>query len=149
MLSQTGGSNATPLLTIGTSGSYLLAGGLLQVNGELTNQGTFSGGTAAATLDAGGILDLTSGTWQNLSAISLSMTSYSLLIVPAGFNTSTGFAHSSTLGLTHTVGTTLTVPAGQSFAGSVSIADPVTSLGGTSVTIDGKAFILVCKPRAN
>ena len=45
----------------------------------------------------------------------------SLLIVPAGFNPSTGFAHYSSLGLTHTLGTTLTVPAGQGFGGSGSI----------------------------
>ena len=44
---QTGGTNATSLLSIGSNGSYLLAGGLLQVNGSLLNQGTFSGGGTA------------------------------------------------------------------------------------------------------
>ena len=70
-------------------------------------------------------MDLSSGTWQNLGALSVSMGANSLLIVPAGFNPSTGFARYSSLGLTHTLGTTLTVPAGQGFVGSDSISDPV------------------------
>jgi autotransporter-associated beta strand protein len=126
---QTGGTNTTSLLSIGSGGSYLLAGGLLQVNGNLVNQGTFSGGSTPATLSASNILDLTSGTWQNLGAISLSMGANSLLIVPAGFNPATNFASYGNLGLTHTLGTTLMVPAGQGFTGSVSISDPVVCQG--------------------
>ncbi len=126
---QTGGANASPLLTISSSGSYVLAGGTLQVNASLTNQGTFSGSGATATLAAGGILDLTSGNWQDLGAISLSMSANSLLIVPPGLSTSTAFAGYSSLGLTHTSGTTLTVPAGQSIFGTGVINDPVTCLG--------------------
>ena len=101
----------------------------MQVNGSLVNQGTFSGGSTPATLGVSYLLDLTSGTWQNLGAISVSMGTNSLLIVPAGFNTSTDFASYSSLGLTHTLGTTLTVPAGQGFAGSGSISDPVICQG--------------------
>ena len=48
----------------------------------------------------------------------MSIGANSLLIVPAGFNPSTDFAQYSSLGLTHTLGTTLTVPAGQGFGGS-------------------------------
>ena len=53
------------------------------------------------------------------------MGSNSLLIVPSGFSPATSFAAYGSLGLTHTVGTTLTVPAGKGFSGSVSIGDPV------------------------
>jgi hypothetical protein len=67
---QTGGTNTTALLSVGSGGRYLLARGLLQVNGGLVNQGTFSGGGTPATLSANGILDMSSGTWQNLGAIS-------------------------------------------------------------------------------
>ena len=63
------------------------------------------------------------------------MSTNSLLIVPAGFNTSTAFASFSTLGLTHTLGTTLTVPAGQGFVGSGSINDPVVCQG--TITASG------------
>ena len=107
------------------------------MNGSIVNQGTFSGGSAAAILSANNILDITSGAWQNLGNISLSMGANSLLIVPAGFDTSTGFAHYSSLGLTHTAGTTLTVPAGQGFAGSVSISDPVNCQGTISAAAGG------------
>src|SRR5208283_3620618 len=129
LFQQTGGTNSVSILSIGSSGTYLLAGGVLQVNGSLTNEGIFAGGSAPALLSATGILDMTSGTWQNLAALSVSMSANSLLIVPSGFNTSTDFAHYSSLGLTHTLGTTLTVPAGRGFVGSTSISDPVTCQG--------------------
>ncbi|MGO9113050.1 MAG: beta strand repeat-containing protein, partial [Thermoguttaceae bacterium] len=111
---QNGGTNTVSGLSIGSGGTYLLAGGALQINGTLVNQGIFAGnGTPAMLSDNNNILDLSSGTWQNLGAISVSMGANSLLIVPAGFDTSTDFAHYSSLGLTHTLGTTLTVLAGQ------------------------------------
>ena len=86
MFAQSGGTNAISLLSISGSSSYFLGGGLLQVNGSVVNEGLFSGGTAAATLTASGLLNLTSGTWQNLGKLSVSLTANSLLIVPAGFN---------------------------------------------------------------
>ena len=131
---QTSGTNSTWLMSIGSDGSYLLAGGLLQVSYGLTNQGTFSGGTAAAALSASNILDLTSGTWHNLNSISLSMGTNSLLVVPPGFNPATAFAAYSSLGLTHTLGTTLTVPAGNGFGGWGSINDPVVCQGTIAAT---------------
>ena len=53
----------------------------------------------------------------------------SLLIVPPGFNTATGFSSYSSLGLTHVAGTTLTVPAGMGFGGIGSINDLVVCQG--------------------
>ena len=130
------------VLSIGSGGTYLLAGGVLQVNGGLLNQGIFAGnGTPATLSNSNSILDLSSGTWQDLGAISVSMGANSLLIVPAGFNTSTDFAQYSSLGLTHTLGTTLTVPAGQGFVGSDSISDPVNCQG-TITAVTGGAINL-------
>ena len=126
---QTGGTNAASLVLIGSGGSYLLGGGLLQVNSNLLNQGVFSGGSAAAALSGSGILDLSGGTLQNLGNISVSIAANSLLIVPAGFSPSTSFATFSNLGMTHTLGTTLTVPAGQGFGGSGAVNDPVVCQG--------------------
>ena len=134
---QSGGTNVVSSLTISTSGSYLLGGGALQVGGEFFNQGIFAGNGTPVILSAGGILDLTSGTWQKLSTISLSIGANSLLIVPAGFNPSTGFASYTTLGLTHTVGTTLTVPAGEGFGGLGSISDPVNCQGTITAAAGG------------
>ena len=62
---------------------------------------------------------------------------YSLMIVPAGFNTATAFASYTCLGLTHTVGTTLTVPAGLGFTGSCSINDPVICQGSIAASSGG------------
>ena len=64
------------------------------------------------------------------------MAANSLLIVPAGFNPATGFAGYSSLGMTHVAGTTLNVPAGQGFAGTGSINDPVACQG-TITTASG------------
>ncbi|MGO9113049.1 MAG: hypothetical protein ACLP9L_27775 [Thermoguttaceae bacterium] len=125
LFQQTGGMNTASGLSIGSGGTYLLAGGALQVNGSLVNQGIFAGSGTPAVLSVNCLWDLSNGTWQNLGALSVSMGTNSLLIVPAGFNPSTGFAQYSSLGLTHTLGTTLTVPAGQGFGGSGSISDPV------------------------
>ncbi|MGA2255290.1 MAG: autotransporter-associated beta strand repeat-containing protein [Thermoguttaceae bacterium] len=132
---QTGGTNTVSMLLIGNSGSYSLAGGVLQVNGSLVNKGTFSGGATPATLNGSGIIDLSNGV--NLGALSVTIGTNSLLIVPAGFNTATGFASFSTLGMTHTAGTTLTVPAGQGFAGWGAINDPVVCQGTISTPSGG------------
>jgi len=139
---QSGGTNTVSSLSIGSSGVYLLAGGVLQVNGTFLNNGVFAGSSTPATLSDNNILDLSSGTWQNLGALSVSMGANSLLIVPAGFNPATAFASYSSLGLTHTMGTTLTVPAGQGFVGSDSISDPVdcqgtiTAISGCSINLN-------------
>ena len=91
---QSGGTNVVAtLLSITQSSSYLLAGGLLQINGGLQNQGVFAGSSTPGTLGGSGIVDLTQGTWQTLGQISVSMGTNSLVIVPAGFNTATAFAH--------------------------------------------------------
>jgi hypothetical protein len=126
---QIGGMNAVSLLVIGSRGSYSLAGGTLQVNGNLLNQGIFAGGSGPAALIANGIVDLSAGTLQNVGTVSVRGGANSLLIVPAGFDPWTGFASYSTLGLIHTLGTTLQVPAGQGFGGSGSISDPVNCQG--------------------
>ena len=96
----------------------------------LSNQGTINGGNSPSTLNANCLVDLTAGTWENLSGMSVNMGANSLLIVPADFNTSTGFANFSTAGLpVHVAGTTLTVPAGKGFGGWGSIDDPVVCQG--------------------
>ncbi len=124
-----GGANSTVGLYLSNRGSYVLGGGSLQVFG-IANKWTFSGGASPAVLIDSGILDLSTGAWQNLGNISVSMGTNSLLIVPAGFNFSTpGFASLSALGLIHTAGTTLTVAPGQGFGGAGAIADPVACQG--------------------
>ncbi len=134
---QSGGTNAVSLLSIGSGGAYTLGGGVLQASG-LLSQGVFAGGAVPAVLNGSGILDLSSGTWQNLGEISLSIGANSLFVVPAGFNPYTAFASFSNLGLTHTSGTTLAVPAGQGFAGpDYSTGDTVNCQGTIMATSGG------------
>ena len=128
LFDQSGGTNTTNYLAIGTGGCYQLSGGTLAVgNVGLVNQGLFEGGPG--TLTANCLVDLTAGLWGNLSRLSVNMGPNSLLIVPPGFNTATGLGSYSSLGLTHVAGTTLTVPAGTGFGGIGSINDPVVCQG--------------------
>src|SRR5262249_41976574 len=129
---QSGGSNSMNALFIGTSGSYTLSGGTLHVRGDqgtssvygelssgaLINSGTVDGGSSAATLKIDkATLDLTSGIWRNLGMTSVVMGTGTFTIVPKGFDTSTDFGSYSSLGLTRTMGTTLTVPPGSRISG--------------------------------
>ena len=52
LMQQTGGTNTTSLLSIGSGGQYQLDGGTLQVNGGLLNQGVFDGGNKPGSLAA-------------------------------------------------------------------------------------------------
>ena len=104
----------------------------------LSSHGIVAGGASPAVLGSTGIVDLSSGTWQNLGNVSLSMGPNSLLIVPSGSNAASfGFANPSVLGLTHTAGTTLIVAAGQGFGGVGSIADPVACQGSILAATSG------------
>ena len=119
--------NDAASLWIGSGSAYVLGGGTLQVNGTLTNSGDFTKQHGRLRRQ----FDRRPFHWryQNLGSMNVAVDANSLLIVPAGFNTATNFASFACLGVTHTVGTTLVVPAGQGFAGSVSINDPVNCQG--------------------
>ena len=139
LFTQTGGTNSVACLSIANGSRCQLGGGVLQINGGVFNSGIFDGGNAPGVLSgASCILDLTTGTWQNLGATSVSMDANSLLIVPAGFDPSTAFANCTSLGLApHTAGTPLAVPAGQGFGGWGSINDPVNCQGTITATAGG------------
>ena len=141
LFQQSGGSNATSFLSIGSGGRYLLSGGTLNItgNGGISNQGVidFTNSDATLTIGSSCIVDLSQGTLTKVKAMTVSVGANSLLIVPAGFNPSTGFARYSSLGLTHTLGTTLTVPAGHGFVGSDSITDPVNCQGTITAAASG------------
>jgi T5SS/PEP-CTERM-associated repeat protein len=133
LFQQTGGSNATSYVSISSGGDYLLSGGTLDITGYggLSNLGVFDGGNGHATLSAASwsIVDLSHGTLQNVGGLTVSIAANTLLIVPPGFNPYTGFKSYSSLGITHTAGTTLVVPAGAGFGGEGSINDQVVCQG--------------------
>ena len=77
-----------------------------------------------------------------MGAFSVSVSANSLLIVPPGFNPFTDFASFGNLGVTYTLGNTLTVAAGRGFAGSCTIVDPVNCQGSiTAASSTGLAYI--------
>ena len=81
------------------------------------------GGNGSATLSADCLVDLDLGNVEEYSGWTVSTGTNGLLVVPAGFNVSTGLAGVTTAGLgVHVQGTTLTVPAGMGFSGIGSIA---------------------------
>ena len=59
--------------------------------------------------------------------------------MPQDFNTSTAFAKYSSLGLTHTTGTTFTVPVGAYVSGTFSMNDPVICQGSITAYYDNYA----------
>jgi formylglycine-generating enzyme required for sulfatase activity len=106
----------------------------LQVTAGLLNQGLISGDSTPGTLLANCLLDLTAGTWQNLGQLTVSLGSASLLNLPTGFEPLQNFAHFSSAGLVHTVGSPLSVPSGFAVAGAASFSDPVFCQGAISAS---------------
>ncbi len=137
---QTGGSNSVTALSIGPFGRYQFSGGTLQVNAlgiGIASQGVFDATASTGLLNVSGseVVDLSQATLLNTGSMSLSIGPNSLLLLPAGFDPNTAFAQFNSQGLTHNIGTTLTVLAGQSFSGSASLSDFVNCQG--SITAYG------------
>ncbi len=154
---QTGGSNTTAFLNIVAGGRYVFSGGTLNINtgmnglfdsggllgpgGGISNLGTldFSNCTGTVLAGSNSIVDLSHAVLTNVGSMRFSIGANSLLTIPAGFNPSTAFRSYSCLAIVHTAGTTLTITAGQGFAGAGSINDPVNCQGGT-ITATASGF---------
>ena len=130
VFSQTGGLHSAGYVSVGSIGQYYLRGGTLAVSSGLAVQGLLSGTIGSATLVASNsIVDISSGTLASPQSLSVNIGANSLLIVSASFDPYTGFKSFASLGLIHTAGTTLTVPAGEGFSGQGSISDFVNCQG--------------------
>jgi fibronectin-binding autotransporter adhesin len=145
ILQQSGGLNATAYMSIASGSTLQLSGGTLQIGQNLIDQGVFSGsgGSGTLLLSANAWADFSRATIVNGQNVSVSAGENSLVIVPAGFNPTTGFGNYSSLGITHTIGTTLSIAAGQQLSGSGAITDPVDckgavlALSGGSLNLSG------------
>jgi fibronectin-binding autotransporter adhesin len=132
LFQQTGGSNSAYYVSVSSGGKYVLSGGTLSLRyGGLSNQGVFDGGNGGGLLrgDDYSIVDLSRGQCVNVGSLSVSMGTSSLLVVPNGFDPYINFGSYVSLGVTHTAGTTLAVPANQGFGGEGTIQDPVICQG--------------------
>jgi fibronectin-binding autotransporter adhesin len=129
LFAQSGGTNSTSYLSIGSGGRYLLAGGTLQLGAYLSS-GTLDGGNAAGALNTAPntIVDLSQGAVANTSATVLNVGQGSLLILPAG-TSAANFGTINGPGMYYTRGTPLVVPPGSGFEGTWTISDPVVCQG--------------------
>ena len=137
LFQQTGGTNSTNFVWIGNGSSYQYGGGTLQLNSpgglQVMSGGTLNGNNAVTNLyvPANSILDL-SGSLVNTGSMTVTVAANSMVITPsAGFNPNPNgtFLSYTNLGLTHTLGTTLSVAAGQSLSFPGVIVDPVNVQG--------------------
>jgi hypothetical protein len=134
---QSGGTNSSTGISITTTGEYRFTGGVMEVSGGLDNRGKLDFGGGAGTLRAtGAIVNLAQpgGILQNTEGATVEIGATSLLIVPAGFNPQTAFAHYDNAGFLLTAGTTLVVPEGRSIIGCGAIPDRVDCRGSISVS---------------
>ena len=139
---QTGGTNAMTFLSTGTGGRYRLAGGSIEIiGGGFSNQGVFDGGNMSTVINMGrsAIVNFSKGSIINAGSLSLFTGADSLVIVDPGFDPASVFGTYSNLGMTHTQGSTLIVPASQGFCGSGWIDDPVECHG--SITANTGGFV--------
>ena len=136
---QTGGTNTVSFLSINASGRYALSGGTLNNIGGLENRGTLDFDNGNGQLSANNaIINFTlGGSVLNATSSTLTIGANSLLIIPAGFDPATKFGTYSNSGITHTAGTTLTLSAGQGFAGIGSIDDYVDCQGAIAASTGG------------
>ena len=141
---QTGGFNSVGFLGIGKLGSYQYSGGTLQViGGGLANQGVFDAVQTAGVLTVAGsaIVNFSQAVPVNTGSMSLNIGPNSLLLLPPGYDPALAFAVYANLGLTHTIGTPLTILPGQGFSGNGSLADFVNCQG-TILAVTGGSINL-------
>jgi fibronectin-binding autotransporter adhesin len=146
LLQQSGGTNSANFLSIGTKGQYKLTGGTLLITSGLDNGGIldFENGPAVINAADNTIVNLarTGSMLKNTQATSLTLGANSLLIVPVGFDPKTNFANFSNAGITHTVGTTLTIAGGHAIAGQGTIDDPVVCQGTINAASTGSIHLM-------
>ena len=130
---QTGGTHGAGYLHIRELGRYKLAGGRLEIADglKLVSSGAFdcSGGTAHIQASDSSIVDFSQGALLGAASASLSVGANSLTIFPAGSDPQSVFGSYTTQGMTHVAGSTLTVSAGEGFAGMGEIVDFVDCQG--------------------
>lgn len=136
-ITQSGGTNSTFQLIIGTHGNYSLSAGSLNVGSSLKNSGVLDFHSGSGALNAASaILDFSSGVISNAENASFHADSHSLVLVPAGEGAAfaASFASYTNDGILHEVGTDLNIDAGRTLSGSGTLADLVYCDGTLAAT---------------
>jgi autotransporter-associated beta strand protein len=138
-LTQSGGTNTVSYLAIGANGVCTLSGGVLNVSGGLSNEGVLDLSNGSVSISASSsIVDLSTAlTPLGPPSASLTLDAHSLLIVPNGFDPHTRFSSFRNDGLTHQLGSSLTIPSTYSIKGIGTITDFVHCEGTISATWPG------------
>ena len=132
---QSGGSHTVSYLHIGENGEYLLSGGTLNVAGGFVNKGIFNcEGSGEIVVSTASIVDLSGGSILNAGSKSLSVPTGSLVVVSFDHDPASTFGSYTNAGMTHVVGTTLTVADDQGFGGVGDIDDLVVCSGTITAT---------------
>ena len=132
---QSGGTHTLTYLSIGESGQYTLSGGIFNIAGGFVNKGTIDcDGTGEIIVSASSILDFSQGNILNAVSKSLSVPTGSLVIVSSDCDHTSVFGSFTNAGMTHVVGTTLTVASDQGFGGVGDINDLVVCEGTITAT---------------
>jgi len=132
IFSQSGGTHQATAITIGSHSSFSLTGGTLTFTGGLANDGTFTLG-GSAIVHFGGLVNLGHANILSPSNVTLNgNTSNSLLILPAGTQTSAFKSFSSNAGnITAFAGSPITIPAAATIAAGSGNADDLIICAGT------------------
>jgi hypothetical protein len=141
--SQTGGALSTTVLSVGSLGTYTFAGGTVDVSANFANLGTidFANAPSVINVASGALVDVSAGTFANAANASLHVGANSITTVAPGQDLTAVFASFTTLGLLHTAGTDLVIPAGTSFKLQGALIDHVR-VDGTVLASPGAALNL-------
>jgi fibronectin-binding autotransporter adhesin len=136
LIRQTGGTNKTTYISIGSGGRYVLTGGTLDTTGGpggVSGSGDIDASNSTATflIGSNNIVDFGRANLTNVHGMNVRLGANALLIVPPGFDPATGFGTFTPdpSSIVQTAGTTLVVPAGKEIGGCASISDPVNCQG--------------------
>ncbi len=140
---QTGGTNTAPDIYVGSSGTYRLTGGTLNIT-NFVNQGTWDLSGSSATVNiSSSIVALSGNIVTTSSDATLNMDSHSLLLVPAGHSVNEYFSHINSSGIIHQAGGTMDISPASSFSGTgvidghVDCQGTLAATSGSGITING------------
>ena len=126
---QSGGTNSANYVEVAADGQYTFSGGVFESTGVRLDGPFDFTGTAVALAWGDSIVDVADGAFLGGENVSLTLGPRSLLLIRPGDNPDDWFQSLTNHGFTHTVGDTLTIPAGRGISGSGAITDHVECAG--------------------
>jgi hypothetical protein len=127
---QTSGTNTASYIKIGTTGTYTLSSGTLNINGGFENQGICDLSNSSAIINApSSIVNLSGTVLATVGNVTINLDAHSLLIIPVSSDPANYFAHYNNAGILHHAGSALDISSVYSISGIGSIDDHVNCPG--------------------